>query len=93
MGIPQETRITSVPAHEAATWRSGRPDYEEEWPECEGVCIRGNCALRLDHPACCFVHPESETEEHMRPYADKATDMVVHTSDGCWRAKNFYCWR
>lgn len=45
------------------------------WPQCEGKCINGLCALRWDHPACCAVrgtgddyyggHYSSDTESQL----------------------------
>lgn len=61
LGTPKDAQIISVPASKAAAWRNGKPDYELKWPECQGVCNNGNCTLRLDHPACCFVPSDASS--------------------------------
>jgi hypothetical protein len=61
LGTPEDAQITSVTASKAAAWRNGKPDYELKWPECQGVCNNGNCMLRLDQPACCFVQSDASS--------------------------------
>jgi hypothetical protein len=94
-----DTKVMAVSAHDAAAWLTGQPAYDTEWPECEGVCINGGCALRLDHPACCYVHPrDSNThwDDYGRLYeSKKATgeEAVAVSGFGYWRSRNWYCWK
>lgn len=57
---PHDSKMIAVSAHDAAAWLAGQPAYDTEWPECEGVCIDGTCALRWKHPACCYVCPRED---------------------------------
>jgi len=50
----------SVSASQAAAWLTGVPAYDTEWPECQGKCIDGVCALRWDTPACCHIPQTAE---------------------------------
>jgi len=92
----------SVSATEAAAWVSGKPSYETEWPECAGRCYDGVCALRYDHPACCFVPRDGQSarhghHDHGRDRRDdnddddnvqSYSDMKADTSGlGHWRSK------
>ena len=80
-----DTKVVSVSAHDAAAWLTGQPAYDTEWPECQGRCIDGHCALRWDHPACCFVRPHDDyyyahDGYQGRPYADKGAEQEVPVS-------------
>lgn len=47
------------------------PSYESNshegpgWPECQGVCLYGHCALRWHTPACCYV-PGTPQHHHRK---------------------------
>jgi hypothetical protein len=50
-----------VSAEEAAARLTAAPAHDNsDWPQCAGKCYEGMCALRSDHPACCFV-PKSQS--------------------------------
>lgn len=96
--VANDAKAMSVPAYEAAAWVSGVPAYDTEWPECEGKCMEGRCALRWDHPACCLVHPHGSRGYdggHVRPYenAAAADQEVSPSSFGYWRSRDWYCWK
>lgn len=96
----QDAKVMAVSAHDAAAWVTGKPAYDTNWPECEGVCIKGVCALRLDSPACCFVRPR-ESYGHRdgrgRPYTAEGEEGVKAdapvSSFGYWRDRNWFCWK
>jgi hypothetical protein len=86
----------AVSAHDAAAWLTGQPAYDTDWPECEGLCINGGCALRWDHPACCFVRPRDSygyRDGRGKPFENKAEQDVPVSSFGYWKSKNWYCWK
>lgn len=86
--------VMAVSAQDAAAWLTGQPAYYTEWPECEGKCINGGCALRADHPACCFVCPrDSYGGSRARPYAAGGEQGVPVGSMGYWRSQDWYCWK
>jgi hypothetical protein len=92
----RDSKVMAVSAHDAAAWLTGQPAYDTEWPECEGVCIDGACALRWSHPACCFVHPRDSygyREHHGRPYESNEGKDATVRNFGYWRSRNWYCWK
>jgi hypothetical protein len=71
---------------------SAKPAYG--WPECEGKCINGQCALRMDHPTCCTAPHSKGTYGHYNAAADAAPDAAVtHVSGGRWEDDGLYCWK
>jgi hypothetical protein len=88
------SKVMAVSAQDAAAWLTGQPAYDSEWPECEGKCINGACALRADHPACCFVRPRgSYGGSRGRPYAAEGEQDVSARSMGYWKSRDWYCWK
>lgn len=89
-----------VPAQQAAAWRTGQPDYDVTWPECPGQCIKGACALRWDHPACCYVrqHQRRHDDEHDRrdfslsPYDALEVSNTTEVALSWWVSRGWYCW-
>jgi hypothetical protein len=64
-----------VSAATAGAWVPVSPEHDQQWPQCEGRCTMGVCALKWDHPACCHVGPtadndsdDSESEWSASPY-------------------------
>jgi hypothetical protein len=88
-----ESTVTAVSAHDAAAWLTGQPAYDTEWPECRGVCIKGKCALRWHHPACCFVRPSDRYRDQAddgRPYVEEREQDMLISSFGYWRSRDWY---
>lgn len=75
-----------VSADEAAAWLTGQPAYHTEWPECAGKCIYGVCALKRNHPACCFVR------RHDTPDPDHRA-ASTHNEEGHWEGRDFFYYR
>lgn len=73
----------AVPAHEAAGWLTGKPQYgsEPNWPVCKGRCLDGLCALKHGTPACCYVHREADNDFEQQYGADDGADNRYHTED------------
>lgn len=97
-GATDNAHILSVSAQEAAAWLTSTPQYDRQWPSCEalGKCIGGKCALRWNHPACCYVPSDDDDDyqEPARPYAHlEEPKEAVEALGGYWRSKNFFCWR
>jgi hypothetical protein len=91
---PHDTKMMYVSAHDAAAWLTGEPAYDTEWPECEGVCIDGACALRWQHPACCYVRPREDYgygADGGRPYTSEEGNNASVSSFGYWRSRDWYC--
>lgn len=93
-----DAKVMAVSAHDAAAWLAGQPDYDTEWPECEGVCFNGMRALRWDHPACCYVRPRGGygyRDDRGERYADASAgaEAVSVSSFGYWRSRDWYCWK
>ncbi len=93
------SRTMQVSATEAAAWVTGKPAYEHRWPECWGRCRMGLCALKWDHPACCYVRPsEGDRDDSGEGNASPSTVLnegkkAETTSAGYWHSRNFFCWR
>lgn len=78
---------TTVPAGPALAVQPNGYD----WPWCEGKCIDGRCALRWDHPACCYAshghHHDGSIEE-----AKPGTEYAQADNFGHWVNHDLYCW-
>ncbi len=98
-----EPRTNQVSASEAAAWVTGKPEYDRRWPQCWGRCRMGYCALKLHHPACCYVRTSQEdaydredddnSKPDASPYAVTDGDKAKTDGEGYWRSRNFFCWR
>lgn len=93
-------------ASNADLMASGTPQYAQHWPACRslGICIEEECALVMDHPACCVVPctyaqgTAADVHSHMAvsKYASSATTVEQRTgatTSGFWRSDELYCWR
>jgi hypothetical protein len=86
-----------VSAEEAAARLTAAPAHDNsDWPQCAGKCHEGMCALRSDHPACCYV-PKSQSY-HLttgRPYSvdDSAESAADVQSSGHWKSRDWFCWK
>lgn len=91
-----------VQAEEAAAWVTGYPQYDREWPRCEGKCARGTCALASTQAACCYF-PQSHRSERFnderyyddrgRPYAKGEISDTVAAAKPAEQATTSGYWR
>jgi len=88
-------RATQVSAEEARARLSSVPSYVKEWPSCKGSCLKGVCALKWDHPACCSVHRAHYDSVDGQVGANAAADSAAQDaalSSGHLEGRDWYCW-
>lgn len=81
------------------------PQYAHKWPMCDklGICLSGQCALVIDHPACCIVpcayqqgHVSRKLQTHDAAVSPTSGVEPLHakpaTASGHWERDDLYCW-
>lgn len=88
-----EQKALPAPANTA----SNQPAYDKDYyPECEGKCASGLCALRWDHPKCCYVPPEGSayygSYTAAQSHGASSGPKVTPERSGYWQTHYLFCW-